>query len=68
MYSFVKDGSTFVQALALGSVQFCGYVRSAKLPQLSGRLIPKPREETVIATGITEQAPVSLAAGNSYVS
>ena len=59
----MKDGSTFVQALALGSTQFCGYVRSAKLPPLSPYLDPKPRTEVVMSTGEVEEAPVSMAAG-----
>lgn len=60
---FVKDGSTFVQALALGSIQFCGYVRSAKLPPMSPKLIPKLRTERNMQTGEEEEAPVSMAAG-----
>ena len=61
---FVKDGSTFVQALSLGSIQFCGFVRSAKLPPLSPNLKnPKPRVEVNMLTNETEEAPVSLAAG-----
>ena len=60
----MKDGSTFVQALSLGSIQFCGFVRSAKLPPLSPNLLdPKPRVAVVMQTNETEEAPVSLAAG-----
>ncbi|KAL8625730.1 hypothetical protein ACOMHN_044005 [Nucella lapillus] len=60
---FVKDGSTFVQALALGSIQFCGYVRSAKLPPMSPKLNPTFRKEKNMLTGEEEEAPVSMAAG-----
>nr|KAG5710257.1 hypothetical protein BaRGS_008973 [Batillaria attramentaria] len=60
---FVKDGSTFVQALSLGSIQFCGFVRSAKLPPLSLRLDPRPRVEINMLTSDQEDAPVTLAAG-----
>ena len=60
----MRDGSTFVQALALGSTQFCGFVRSARLPPLSQSLHePKPRTEVNVKSGLTEEAPVSLAAG-----
>ncbi|XP_070195748.1 glycogen debranching enzyme-like isoform X2 [Littorina saxatilis] len=60
---FVKDGSTFVQALSMGSTQFCGFVRSAKLPLLSPNLDPKPRTEVSMLTNEVEEAPVSMAAG-----
>ena len=64
---FVKDGSTFVQALSLGSIQFCGFVRSARLPPLSCNLDPKPRVEVNMQTNLSEEAPVSLAAGEEHV-
>ena len=63
LYRFVRQGSTFVQALALGCTQFLGYVRSAKLPPLSPCLQPKPRTEFNTVTGEEEEAPVSLASG-----
>lgn len=60
---FVREGSTFVQALSLGSIQFCGFVRSARLPPLAPKLDPKPRMEIVMNTSEQEEAPVSMAAG-----
>ncbi|KAK8737367.1 hypothetical protein OTU49_004452 [Cherax quadricarinatus] len=43
MGEFVAQGSDFVKALGLCSVQFCGIVRSALLPQLSPNLaLPQP--------------------------
>ncbi|KAL8586750.1 hypothetical protein ACOMHN_061263 [Nucella lapillus] len=63
---FVRDGSTFVQALALSYTQFLGYVRTARLPPLSPHLCPAPRSETFLITGEKEQAPVSLASGLPY--
>ena len=63
----MQDGSTFVQALALGSTQFCGFVRSARLPPLSPNLKdPKPRVEVNLRTNQVEEAPISLAAGISF--
>ncbi|KAL5016234.1 hypothetical protein ScPMuIL_005823 [Solemya velum] len=64
MSDFIKDGSTFVQVLSLGSVQFCGYVKSSRLPQLSPNLLdPKPPVIINEETKEKEQACLSLAAG-----
>ncbi|XP_034241741.1 glycogen debranching enzyme isoform X2 [Thrips palmi] len=40
MSDFVKDGSTFLRSLAMGSLQCGGVVYSAQLPQLSPNLSP----------------------------
>lgn len=55
-YRFIQDGSTFVQMLSLGSLQFCGYVKNAKLPKLS--LTMKSTTPNVDV-----DHPLSLAAG-----
>lgn len=56
MSEFIQDGSTFVHMLSLGSLQFCGFVKNAKLPKLS---------EFVKSTTpkVDVDHPLSLAAG-----
>ncbi|XP_033736885.1 glycogen debranching enzyme-like [Pecten maximus] len=67
MSDFVKDGSTFVQALALGSVQFCGFVWTAKLPPLSPNLAdPVPPIYIDKDSNKAIQTTLSLAAGFSH--
>ncbi|XP_061181595.1 glycogen debranching enzyme-like isoform X2 [Saccostrea echinata] len=56
MSEFIQDGSTFVQMLSLGSVQFCGYVKNAKLPGLSKTLKSTTSDADI-------EHPLSLAAG-----
>ncbi|KAK6188701.1 hypothetical protein SNE40_004828 [Patella caerulea] len=69
MSDFIRDGSTFVQALAMGSVQFCGFVKTSKLPPLSPNLEkPKPRIEVEKSSGKEQEAPLSLAAGFPHFS
>lgn len=66
MSDFVADGSTFIQALSMGSVMFCGYVKNSRLPFLSPNLEnPKPPTVQVEKKGGTtqEEACLSLAAG-----
>ena len=57
----------FIQALAMGSVIVCGFVKGARLPPLSPNLAdPKaPTRETIKAddTVVEEEACTSLAAG-----
>ncbi|KAK3584948.1 hypothetical protein CHS0354_009632 [Potamilus streckersoni] len=63
MSEFVHDGSTFVQALALGSIQLCGFVKNAKLPPLAPDLAP-PKPSTIeIEEGKEVEACLTLAAG-----
>ena len=56
IFRFIQDGSTFVHMLSLGSLQFCGFVKNAKLPKLS---------ESVKSTtpDVDVDHPLSLAAG-----
>ena len=61
-YSFVKNGSSFVKALSLGSLQFVGLARSASLPTLSPKLYHGP------SSGSQMPTLVSLAAGLPHFS
>lgn len=56
------NGSTFVRALALGSLQFAGFIKSAKLPALSPSLSP-PNPPIKEIDGQKTQACVTLSAG-----
>ncbi|XP_057653349.1 glycogen debranching enzyme isoform X2 [Diorhabda carinulata] len=67
MSNFVKNGSTFVKGLALGSIQFGGYIKSANLPTLSPNLAP-PKPPTRKHGDETVQACVTLSAGLPHFS
>ena len=60
----MSNGSTFVRALAMGSLQFCSVVKTGSLPVLSPNLAP-PKPPTVQneETNDNQQACVSIAAG-----
>lgn len=62
MSPFVKDGSSFVKALALGSIQHGAIIRSAPLPTLSPNLESAPP----ILDGV--QKTVTCAAGLPHFS
>lgn len=67
-FSFVSEGSTFVKALALGSVILCGVIRSAPLPPLSPNLEdPKPVERKDENRKIFQNC-VTISAGNTLFS
>lgn len=61
-FSFVKNGSSFLKALSLGSVQFVGLSRSASLPSLSPKLFHGP------SSGAAMPTLTSLAAGLPHFS
>ncbi|XP_019762193.2 glycogen debranching enzyme isoform X4 [Dendroctonus ponderosae] len=63
MSNFIKQGSPFVQSLALGSLQFGGYLRSACLPDMSPNLAPPKPPSRKNENGETVQACVTLSAG-----
>ncbi|RZF42594.1 hypothetical protein LSTR_LSTR001389 [Laodelphax striatellus] len=68
MSPFVKNGSSFVKMLAMGSVQCGGVVDSAPLPQLSASLSPPLPPKKVSTDGTAKQACVTLAAGLPHFS
>uniref|UniRef100_A0A1B6F753 Glycogen debranching enzyme n=1 Tax=Cuerna arida TaxID=1464854 RepID=A0A1B6F753_9HEMI len=63
MNRFVSDGSSFVKALALGSVQCGGVQADAPLPPLSAALAPPLPPTRTLPGGETKQACVTLSAG-----
>ena len=68
MADFVRDGSNFIKALSMTSLQVVGYVPGAGLPQLSPALLPQPRTEWNNQLKKVVQAPLSLSAGEFTVS
>ncbi|GJQ87827.1 hypothetical protein Trydic_g18672 [Trypoxylus dichotomus] len=62
MSDFVRNGSTFVKSLALGSVQFGAVIRSAPLPQLAAHIHP-PKPPVRRGDKDMVQACVTLSAG-----
>ncbi|XP_071799399.1 glycogen debranching enzyme-like [Asterias amurensis] len=67
MSRFVSEGSSFIGALALGSVQMCGIVNTAPLPDLSPKL---PKIPTIVdeESGRRKQCVPTLAAGLPHFS
>ncbi|XP_037537913.1 glycogen debranching enzyme [Nematolebias whitei] len=67
MSSFIQNGSSFVQHLALGSVQMCAIGRLPVLPSISASIKDVPYRISPV-TGQKEQYCVSLAAGLPHFS
>lgn len=68
MSDFVSEGSTFVKALALGSVILCGVIQSAPLPLLSPNL-EQPVPVTITKdVGKVAQNCVTISAGLPHFS
>ncbi|XP_035827253.1 glycogen debranching enzyme [Aplysia californica] len=63
MSDFIKDGSFFVKALSMTSLQVVGYAPQARLAPLSPRLVPRPRTEYNNCRKQDEEAPLSMSAG-----
>nr|XP_022905345.1 glycogen debranching enzyme isoform X1 [Onthophagus taurus] len=68
MSEFVRNGSTFVRALAMGSVQFGAFIRSANLPMLSPDIAPPRPPQRRNERGNLIQSCISLAAGLPHFS
>jgi glycogen debranching enzyme len=68
MSRFVNESSTFVKAVALGSVQLGGIVGNASLPELSPALAPPLPPSRTNRNGQTEQSCVTLSAGLPHFS
>ncbi|KAI4460468.1 glycogen debranching enzyme [Holotrichia oblita] len=67
MSDFVRNGSTFVKSLALGSVQFGAVIGSAPLPQLASNINP-PKPPSRRVGNEMVQACVTLSAGLPHFS
>lgn len=67
MGEFVRQGSSFVRGLALGSVQCGAIIHSAQLPDLSPNLAPPKPPTRKNEKGETEQACLTLSAGKVTV-
>ncbi|XP_059168911.1 glycogen debranching enzyme-like isoform X2 [Physella acuta] len=63
MSDFVKDSSNFVKTLSMTSLQVVGYTCQARLPFLSPKLSPRPREEFNNHSKKLEEACLSMSAG-----
>ncbi|XP_052826586.1 glycogen debranching enzyme isoform X2 [Octopus bimaculoides] len=64
MSPFIQQGSSFVQALSLCSIQFCGFVKNAELPPLADDLeAPRPNVLHIDDKGRKHQDCLSLCAG-----
>lgn len=59
----MKNGSTFVRGLSLGSVQMAAYIKTADLPTLSSNLTPPKPPTRKNDNGEEIQACVTLSAG-----
>ncbi|GAB1601007.1 glycogen debranching enzyme-like isoform X1 [Argonauta hians] len=69
MSPFVQEGSSFIQALALGSIQVCGFVKNAELPPLAEELdSPRPNVLYVDDKGKKHQDCLSMSAGLPHFS
>lgn len=68
MGDFISQGSDFAKALGLCSVQFCGIVRSALLPQLSPNLMAPHPPVLSDSHGSQTQMSVTIAAGLPHFS
>ena len=62
----MKGGSTFLRALALGSVQCGAVIPSAPLPTLSPSLAPPTPPLRTNDKGVPEQSCVTLSAGKNH--
>lgn len=62
----MKNGSTFVKGLSMGSLQFGGVIKSSDLPQLSPNLAPPKPPTKKNEKGDDVQQCVTLSAGDFF--
>lgn len=66
-FSFIQQGSSFIQALSLCSIQFCGFVKNAELPPLADDLeAPRPNVMYIDDKGKKHLDCLTLCAGQSF--
>ncbi|KAI0207634.1 Glycogen debranching enzyme [Lamellibrachia satsuma] len=63
MSDFVQQGSSFERSLAMGSIQFVSFVKTARLPELSPNLEPPRPKTEILNEGVPQEITLSLAAG-----
>ncbi len=62
---FVRDGPAFLRALAMGSLQFCSFVKTGPLPALSPNLAAPSPPVVQAESGRRMQTCTTLSAGKS---
>ena len=66
VFSFVRDGSSFIRLLAQTSLQMCSFLRTSPLPPLSPKLAPPAPAGLILNDGTFLIQTISMAAGRFF--